>query len=521
MAGVATQTGQRAPRDEDGTVPLGGRLPAWRPGPYTLIAAVFFAVMNVLAWRNNIISDFGQHASAIDRIAADPLHPANPLVELPGDDSPYYSPLIVALGLVTRATGLAGWQVLKAWGPVNLLLLLTGVAAFARVLGAELPERRRRWVPVLALAGMMLLWGVRPAAWSGFLNPGSLTRNLTFPSTFAIALTLHTWALTGRAARDRAGLPRHALIGVFMALILLIHPITSVGAAAGVAALVLGRQSGWDARVAGRWALTVAVAVAVVLLWPYYDVFSLVGDTTVDRFHKQLYGRRLLTWYGLSLVGVPALAARWRRHRLDPLVVLYALDIAIAAYGWFSGRYTYGRIFGLLLFPPQFALAVELARPRPWTRARRALAAVAAAAACTGAAVQTGAIVQLPSSPVRFQHLVTWPSYRWAARHLAVGDVVLTDDYRADHVLPAYGVFEVSGAWPDPSLSAAVRDRRAHDVRVYFGRHTTPGEQRLIARRYHVRWVLLNPGERIPADGTVVATGGTGERLVRLAGWTR
>ncbi len=508
MAGVlttdgdSTGTGRRVPR-------AGGaaRLASWRPSPYALVATAFLVLITVLAWRNNIISDFGQHASAIDRIKADPLHPANPLVDTSGDNSPYYSPLIVLLGLIAKMTGLAGWQVLKGWAPVNLAFFLAGVAAFSRTLS------RNRWVPVLALAALMLLWGIRPAAWSGFLNPGALTRNVTFPSTFAIALTLHTWALTARAARARAGLLTHAVIGLCMGLILLIHPITSVGAAAGIAAIVIGWQRNWNRAVAARWALTVAAAVALTVAWPYYDVFSLVGDTTVDKFHKQLYGRRLITWYGLSLVGAPALWLRWRRHRLDPLPLLWLADIAIAAYGWFSGRYTYGRIFGLLLAPPQFALAVELVRARPWGLARRAMAAVAAGAAAIGLVVQTGSIVQIP----HLQHLATWPSYRWATDHIPVGDVVLSDDYRATHVLPAYGVFMVAGAWPDPSLPVADRNRRSHDVRVYFSPHTTPAVQHLVATRYHATWALLDHGQPLPADSKTVATNPqTGERLARL-----
>lgn len=483
-----------------------------RPSPYPLVAAAFFVVMNVLAYRNNIISDFGQHASAIERVAADPLHPANPLVDLPGTNSPYFSPFVVVLGLIAKVTGLPGWFVLKVWGPVNLLVVLTGVAAFSRTLS------RNRWVPVLALAGMMLLWGDRPAAWSGFLSAGALTRNLTFPSTFAIGLTLHTWALTARVARGRASPPPHAVIGACMAMILVIHPITSVGAAAGVGAIVLGGRREWNRRAATGWAVTVGVALLLAALWSYYDVFRLVGDTTVDRFHKQLYGRHLITWYGLSLVGVPALVARWRRDRLDPLPVLYVVDLLIAAYGWFSGHYTYGRIFGLLLLPPQFALAVELTRRRPWSRARRALAAAAALAGCVGAAVQTAAIVPIPFSPVHLVHLTHNPGYHWAADRMAAGDVVLTDDYDATHVLPAYGIFLVSGAWPDPSLPTGVRDRRTADVDTYFSPRTAPAARRRIEERYHVRWVFLGRGQRVPLDGRVVAVRRrTGERLVRLA----
>ena len=489
----------------------------WRPGPYAVAATLFFLVMSVLALRNNIISDFGQHASAIERVKSDPFRPANPLVDLPGTDSPYYSPLIVALGLLAKATGLAGRQVLRGAGLVDLLLLLTGIGAFCRVLS------RSRWTPVLALAATTLLWGIRPAAWSGFLNAGSMTRTVDFPSAFAVALTLHLWALTARAARTRRGYPAHAAIGLCMAMLLLIHPITSIGAAVGVAALTAGWQRGWNRAVALRWATTVAVAVAVAALWPYYDVFSLAGDSTVDPFHKILYGRHLITWYGLALAGVPALAVRLRRDRRDPLVMMWLADLAIAAYGWFSGHYTYGRIFGVLLFPPQFALAVELTRTtRPWRLWRKAMAMTAAGAACLGLAVQTAAIVEvpyrIPFTHTHLTHLVTWPDYGWATGRLAVGDVVLTDDSRAAHVLPAYGMFLVSGAWPDPSLSAAVRHRRAVDVRRYFAHGTPAAAQHLIAARYHARYALLRPGQPLPSGASAVsADAATGERLVRLA----
>ena len=45
----------------------------------------------------------------------------------------------------------------------------------------------------------------------------------------------------------------------------------------------------------------------------------------------------------------------------------------LTGYGWLSGHYTYGRVIGLLLLPPQCALAVELAAAPPWTRLRTAL----------------------------------------------------------------------------------------------------------------------------------------------------
>ncbi|MGZ3099484.1 hypothetical protein [Streptomyces sp. H72] len=497
----------------------GGR--AWRPTPYQVAGFLFFLLMSLAYWAVPLCCDAGQHAAVVERLKADLLHPRHPMADLPGAGSAYYSPYAVAQGLFARLTGLGGWEVVRLAGPVNLLVLLTGLGRFVRVLSP------RPWAPVLALGAMTLLWGTERAWWSGYLGLMSMTGNLGYPSAFAIGLTFWAWALTGARARDARrvrylgpsglrGLPGYAGLGVLYGLILLVHPITSVAAALGAVALVGGWQRGWRAAVVGRWALTGAAAVASAAAWPYFDVFALAGDDSVDGMHRVLY-LDLPGEFWLALLGLPALWLRGRRSARDPLVLMFALDCAVVAYGWFSGHYTYGRILGLTLVPAQFALAVELAAPRPWGRWRRALGGAAAAGALLGfLAVHAGAVVPRALDPVGFEQPPRWPTYAWAARHIGPGEVVITDGYYAGHAIAGYGPNLAAPAWPDPSLDERERRRRVADVEAYLAPGSTRAERAAVVRRHHVRWLLLTRWQPVPEEAVVVAWS---ERTGEVLAW--
>ncbi|GAA3493645.1 hypothetical protein GCM10019016_007440 [Streptomyces prasinosporus] len=278
----------------------------------------------------------------------------------------------MAQGAFARLTGLGGWEVLRLTGPLNLLVLLTGLGRFVRVLTP------RPWAPVLALAATALLWGVERAWWSGYLNLMSMTGNPALPVGVRDRARLlgvgadrargpgtpGACGIWGRAVCARR--PGTRASGVLYGLILLVHPITAVAAALGrggaggrvAAALVggAGRALGADRR---------GGAADGRACWPYFDVFALAGDGSVDAMHRRLY-EDLRGRFGLALLGLPgAVAAGAARHGRDPLVLLFALDCAVVAYGWVSGHYTYGRILGLTLVPLQLALAVELAAAPP------------------------------------------------------------------------------------------------------------------------------------------------------------
>ncbi|CAM5471650.1 Integral membrane protein OS=Streptomyces alboniger OX=132473 GN=CP975_13515 PE=4 SV=1 [Streptomyces alboniger] len=511
-------------RTANGATALGGGR-RWRPSPYAVFGGLFWLVMSLAFWRVPMCCDFGQHAAVVERLKDDLLHPAHPMADLPGEGSPYYSPYAVVQGLFAQVTGLAGWEVVKLGGPLNLLVLLTGIGRFVRVLTP------RPWAPVLALGAMVLLWGTRMAWWSGYLGLMSMTGNLGYPSTFAIGLAFWAWAWAGALARDpRGGLrprdlrPRdlrpYVGLGALCGLILLIHPISSVAAVIGVVAFAAsGLARGGGPRTAVRWAVTALTAVVLASVWPYYSVFSLVGDESVDWIHRQLYVEMPQRFW-LALLGLPALWLRFRRNRSDPLVLMFALDCLVVAYGWFSGHYTYGRILGLTLVPLQFALAIELAAPRTWGWRRGALAGAAALGACVGfLQIQAGAVVPRALDPIGFDQPPRWPSYGWAVGHMRHGDVVLTDGYRPTRSVPGYGANLVAPAWPDASLDEGARNRRLEAVRAYLAPGSTRAERTAIVRRYGVRWLLLTPDQKVPPEAVVVDwSRGTGEVLARVGG---
>ncbi|MFL4950133.1 hypothetical protein ACJ6WE_22935 [Streptomyces sp. MMS24-I31] len=501
---------------------------ARRPSPYQVLGLLFWLVMSLAYWRVPLCCDAGQHAAVIERLRADLLHPRHPTADLPGAGSPYYSPYAVAEGVLARLTGLPGWDVLRLAGPLNLLVLLTGLGRFVRLLTG------RPWAPVLALGAMTLLWGTERTWWSGYLGLMSMTGGLGRPSAFAMGLALWAWALTGERARDAGpvrfvgpnglrGCCGYAALGVLYGVILLVHPITSVAAGAGAVACVAGWQRGWRPRVAGRWVLTGAVAVAVAVSWPYFDVFDVfatVGAGRLDQLHRvrhdDLGGR-----FWLALLGLPALWARARRSRgRDPLVLMFLLDCLVVACGRLSGHFAYGPVLGPALLGGQVALAVELAAARPWAPWRRVLGVLAAAGACLGLlTVQAGAVVPRSLDPVGFPQPPRWPTYGWAARHMRRGDVVLADGYYALHSIAGYGVNLVAPARPDGALDERTRRRRSDDVRAYLDARTTRAGRSAVVHRYHVRWLLLTPRRKVPGEAVVVAWSlRTGEVLARVGG---
>ncbi|MFI5550088.1 hypothetical protein [Streptomyces sp. NPDC051738] len=512
----------------------GGRV--WRPTPYQVFGFLFFLVISLAYWAVPLCCDAGQHAAVVERLRADLFHPRHPMADLPGAGSPYYSPYAVAQGAFARLTGLGGWEVVRLAGPLNLLVLLTGIGRFVRVLTA------RPWAPVLAVGAMTLLWGTERAWWSGYLSLMSMTGNLGYPSACAIGLTFWAWALTGARARGEGtrteqargerlvryvgpsglpGLAGYAGIGALYGLILLVHPITAMAAVLGAVAFVAGWQRGWRgwrSPVLARWGVAAGTALLVAWSWPYFDVFALAGDDSVDWMHRRLY-EQLFGQFWLALLGLPALWARWRRASWrDPLVLMFALDCLLVAYGWVSGHYTYGRILGLTLVPLQFALAVELAAARPWGRARRVLGGAAAAGACVGfLTVQGGAVVPRALDPVGLEQPSLWPSYAWVARHVGKGEVVISDGHFAPRSIPGYGPNLAAPIWPDPALDERERERRLADVRAYLSPASTRAERTAVVRRYHARWLLLTRWKRVPEEAVVVAwSGGTGEVLARI-----
>lgn len=475
-----------------------------------------------LPWRG----DIGHHAATVERLRADLLHPSNPLLSVPGG-SPYYSPYTVGAALLAKATRLTGLQVLPLCAIVNVVLLVTGLTAFVRTLST------RRWAPGFALLALLALWGHQVFVWGGFFSLVSLSLAVCYPSLFALGLTLHLWALVGRAtgrgplAGRRPGPPGHAAIGLLAALILISHPVTGVAAVFGVVALVLGRAR---SQLAPAWplcALSVGVALSAIAAWPYYNVLTLAGAADLDSFHDRLYAGASAK-YGLLLIGLPALAARVRRDRFDPLVWLFVLCGAGVAYGWFSRHYTWGRLLPIAALAVQCALAIELAAARPWRWPRRVLATATAGAMGLGLWTQSGALLYLVPAKVlpsvvvaHMQRRPPWPRYDWVSGHVRYGDVVLTSAYLPTHMVTAYGVYTVAPGYPTPPVTRDEGHKRWVATWTALSMTTAPTTRAGILHRYHVSWLLLAHWQRTPPEDRftsyrVVARSRTGERLIRV-----
>jgi alpha-1,6-mannosyltransferase len=332
-------------------------------------------------------------------------------------------------------------------------------------------------------------------------------------------LTLLFWTGLTRALDRASRWPAYLGLGLLAGAIALTHQFTFVSAALGATGIVAVRARRLTRRAWLGLGLATAAWLAALLLWPYYSFFALFGVANLDNVNKGVY-RQPWMYYGLVAVGLPALWWRFRRARLDPLVVLFLGSLVLVVLGWVTGRYSLGRCWPGVLLAAQLALAVELPGLAAG-RWRRVWVPVTGLALALGFVLQAAHLVYalprswVPGPLARFDE--TWPDDTWLTRYVHRGEVLVTDDYYALRTVPAYGIRTIPSAWPDPFLTD--QPQRWHDLAVLHEPGVDPAVRQEIIARYHATWVLEFPGKwTMSAGQQPVAVGPRGERLYRIPG---
>lgn len=469
----------------------------FRNNPYRLLCILLFVAFIPIILKLPALNDLFVHAATLERLQQNFWRPRDPMVNEPGLGNPYFSPYMVFWAVFSKFTGLGTFTVLRFAATLNVLMLLLGIGGFVRTLS------RNRWAPVAALACMFFLWGTAFIYWSGFISLPSLIASMAYPSTFAVGLTLLAWTALDRLLLD-ANLSTSMVIilslgiGIGAATVMLSHQFTALGACTYAGFFLVRHFHIVRRRVWIALTLTTIIAILGIFLWPWYNLFSASGGvSSFNDVHQPLY-RDLTERYVLLLLALPALYGRLRSDHRDPLVWTVVLCGGIFAFGGITGQYFLGRIMPTAAMLSQIAVGIAIARSlQPHShRWHRAYAVAIATALTAGLLFQSGTInlIAPGSYPAslddHFHSRMTKGNYKWLAQQVPFGDTVMTANWDARVMAPAYGIFTVMPAWPDPTLGASEAQRRTN-TKIFFRAGTPASKRSNLMKKYDAQWVIV------------------------------
>jgi hypothetical protein len=467
-----------------------------------LLPLVIFAAFNH-SW--NLDADIWETAAAIRAATQSLVHPANPLLSLPGDTSPRFTPFVLLWAMVARLTGWSLFTVVGLAGIFNYLLFVTGLAHW---LTAQTREPR---FALVALAVMLTVWGTG-YIYANAYQLGFFLSSLAYAGTFTYGVCFHALGLLRRYMNaPRAGsLIAYALLS---ALGFITHPITAAFQFVAAVAMLLPEKK--LAQVLWLQAVPL-LSLAAALVWPYFDYWTVLVHGSLDHwFPASLFKGQILRM-GTALAGLPICIyfAIKRRHQW----VVWGAGISTGIYVVSAiVRFLMGSrflLYGAIFLHVAIAFYLIEGWPDWWRQAslrdwRRSVKFAIVLLLLLPALPGRG--IELRECYLDFVHKfygaerTPTPDERLSFLAGQINDThILLSEADTGWPVPALsGARLVAQAKGDPLIQAEI-DRRREGVSEFFGQEQTIEQRRAFIKRYAVSHILLDLAQRDRWDSFLI-----------------
>ena len=439
-------------------------------------------------------ADIWETAATIDAVSQSPLDPRNPLLDLPGETSPRFTPFTILWGMIDRLLNLPLFTTVAVAGLFNLVLFLSG---FARVICTITNDARAMlWI----LPVMLLGWGHGYGEANGY-QAELFFSTLPYVGMFTYGLCFHGIAELNRylVSGSRLGLILYGALGV---LAFLTHPITAMLLFVGAFAWAVVRGSYTKTLLLQ---LVPLVALGSCWLWPYFDYPTLLFRGTSENWYQVRLFDDQLTKVGPALLGIlVAIYFVVRRKFLEPAIAL-GCSLAIYLLSWtldiqIGSRFIfYGAIFahiciGLYLWESGLLTRDFLKQPR----FRIAFVLLLALAVFVPGTYYRARKMEKQWSPIVAHYelsngdiLEPWQDMDFLRAKLDGNSVVMVEDTVGWRLPAVTGAKLVAQAKGDPLIQEQVNLRRT-EATAFFNTNMSLADRWLLLNKYHCTHILVD-----------------------------
>jgi len=454
----------------------------------------------------NLDLDFWETAANIRSVAENPVHPRNPVYDLPGNTTPRIVPYTVLWGLAERWTGLDNFPIIIFAGIVNYLLFAGGLYLFAVF------RYRDRKLPLYLLLVMLFVWGTG-IHWANAYQLEAFLVHLQYVGFFAFAISF--WGIAGLDRYLRKGKwPGLLAYGLISALAFLTHPVTGLFCyAAGLALALSSGLRYWK-----RTLLLQLVPVAGFLLtfaWPYFrylDVFF--KGTHVDWLAEPFFGTGVIFGLGPALAGLILLIRSLIRKQHS--FVIWGFIICMAVYLLsvvfdiqIGGRFLFFSAFFLHL---EIALYLREKALLSWPGLKSAAVKEFGLILFLFLLVLDSGLNRMENMMVHAERIAASPAgrynspsapYAFLKKHLDSRSNVMMNIHTS-WILPGLTGARITGSYrTDPFIMDRILARR-QDVNAFLYDSLSIGERRRILEKYRVTHIVLDDYDTDRRDPSLI-----------------